>query len=35
MGLGGDCGWGLMPHPEYLLPADRDYAWSLRLMPLA
>ena len=33
-GLGGDDSWGAMPHPQFLLKTDRDYAYSLVLRPL-
>lgn len=34
MGVGGDSGWGLMPHSEYCLSPDRTWRLSLRLTPL-
>jgi beta-galactosidase len=33
-GLGGDDSWGAMPHPQFLLKTDRDYAYSYVLRPL-
>jgi beta-galactosidase len=32
MGLGGDTGWSLNVHPEYLLPADRTYRYGFALV---
>jgi len=34
-GLGGDDSWGAMPHAQFLLQADHDYAYSFVLRPLA
>jgi len=34
MGLGGDTSWGRMVHEEYTLPANRNYEYSFRLMPI-
>lgn len=30
MGVGGDDSWGAKPHPEYLLPAERDLHFQFR-----
>ena len=30
MGVGGDDSWGARPHPEYLLPAERDLSFRFR-----
>ncbi|MFJ4283304.1 glycoside hydrolase family 2 TIM barrel-domain containing protein [Streptomyces massasporeus] len=35
MGVGGDDSWGAHTHAEFKLLADRDYAYSYRLRPLA
>ncbi|MFE6281809.1 glycoside hydrolase family 2 TIM barrel-domain containing protein [Streptomyces sp. NPDC057877] len=35
MGVGGDNSWGAHTHDEYKLFADRDYAYTYRLRPLA
>lgn len=35
MGIGGDSGWGLMPHPEYCLAPDRQYVHTFRLRPVS
>ncbi|ASY32102.1 MULTISPECIES: glycoside hydrolase family 2 TIM barrel-domain containing protein [unclassified Streptomyces] len=35
MGVGGDNSWGAQTHDPYKLPADRDYAYTYRLRPLA
>jgi beta-galactosidase len=35
MGVGGDNSWGAHTHDEYKLLADRDYAYTYRLRPLA
>ena len=34
MGIGGDDGWGARPHPEYTLPADKEYRYKFRMEPL-
>jgi beta-galactosidase len=34
MGLAGDNSWGALPHPQYRLPADREYSYEVRLTPL-
>ncbi|SFT06396.1 glycoside hydrolase family 2 TIM barrel-domain containing protein [Paenibacillus sp. BC26] len=31
MGVGGDDSWGAMPHPQYLLQANKTYAFSFTL----
>jgi beta-galactosidase len=33
-GLGGDDSWGAMPHAQFLLKTDRDYAYSFVLRPV-
>jgi beta-galactosidase len=33
-GLGGDDSWGAMPHEQFLLKPDHDYAYSFVLIPL-
>jgi beta-galactosidase len=33
-GLGGDDSWGAMPHAQFLLKTDRDYAYSFILRPV-
>jgi len=37
MGVGGDTSWGerARPHPEYTLPADKEYSYSFRLRPFS
>jgi beta-galactosidase len=30
-GVGGDDSWGARPHPEYTLPANRDYRLRVTL----
>jgi len=30
MGVGGDNSWGARPHPEYTLPANKEYSFSFR-----
>ncbi|MEO3756190.1 glycoside hydrolase family 2 TIM barrel-domain containing protein [Streptomyces sp. B6B3] len=35
MGVGGDDSWGAQTHDEFKLLADRDYAYTYRLRPLA
>ncbi|MBN1417304.1 MAG: DUF4981 domain-containing protein [Planctomycetes bacterium] len=34
MGVGGDDSWGARTHPEYTLPANRPYTYTVRLEPL-
>lgn len=34
MGLGGDTSWGRMVHEEYTLPANQEYKYSFRLIPI-
>jgi beta-galactosidase len=34
MGVGGDNSWGAQPHPEYQIPATRDYEWTCQFEPL-
>lgn len=33
MGVGGDDSWGSQPYPQYLLPANQDYAWGFTFLP--
>jgi len=34
MGVGGDDSWGARTHPEYTLPANQNYEYTLRIEPL-
>jgi beta-galactosidase len=31
MGVGGDNSWGAQPHPEYTLPANRQYTYGFTI----
>ncbi|WP_299397147.1 glycoside hydrolase family 2 TIM barrel-domain containing protein [uncultured Gelidibacter sp.] len=33
MGVGGDTSWGRLVHPEYTIPADRNYHYSFTIQP--
>ncbi len=33
MGVGGDTSWGRMVHPEYTIPANKDYNYSFTIEP--
>ena len=34
MGVAGDDSWGSRPYPQYTLPANRDYHWSVMIIPI-
>jgi beta-galactosidase len=34
MGLGGDTSWGRLVHPEYTIPANKNYKYSFTIQPL-
>jgi len=33
MGVGGDDSWGAKPHAPYQIPADKNYSYTVRLLP--
>lgn len=33
MGVGGDTSWGRLVHPEYTIPADKDYSYNYVITP--
>lgn len=33
MGVGGDTSWGRLVHPEYMIPANKNYSYSFILTP--
>jgi len=33
MGVGGDNSWGAKPHAPYQIPADKNYSYTVRLLP--
>ena len=33
MGVGGDTSWGRLTHPEYTIPANRNYSYSFTIIP--
>jgi len=33
MGIGGDTSWGRLPHPEYMILANKSYSYSFTLQP--
>ncbi|MDT0552946.1 glycoside hydrolase family 2 TIM barrel-domain containing protein [Urechidicola vernalis] len=33
MGVGGDTSWGRLVHPEYTIPANKDYSYSFTIIP--
>ncbi len=33
-GLGGDDSWHSKPYPQYTIPADRNYNWSFKMVPI-
>lgn len=33
MGVGGDTSWGRLVHPEYTIPADKEYGYSFEIRP--
>jgi beta-galactosidase len=34
MGVGGDTSWGRLPHPEYMISADKNYNYSFTIQPI-
>ena len=34
MGLGGDTSWGRLVHPEYTIPANKNYTYTFTIQPL-
>ena len=35
MGVGGDTSWGRLVHDEYTIPANREYRYAFRIIPVA
>lgn len=33
MGVGGDTSWGRLVHPQYTIPANKDYQYSFTIEP--
>ena len=33
MGVGGDTSWGRLPHPEYMISANKNYNYSSTIQP--
>ncbi|MEX1382946.1 MAG: beta-galactosidase, partial [Lutibacter sp.] len=33
MGVGGDTSWGRLPHPEYMISANKNYNYSFTIQP--